>query len=120
MEVIILAGGLGTRLRSVVSEVPKCMATVAGKPFLLYLLKYLTRYDVSKVILSLGHLRGIVIEWIDEIGDVFAFIANLTDFDNFGKGAFIKSYTSFLYLIYKALSFLHVCMLLGGILKRGG
>lgn len=32
-EVIILAGGLGTRLRSVVSDVPKCMAPVAGKPF---------------------------------------------------------------------------------------
>ena len=30
---IILAGGLGTRLRSVVSDVPKCMAPVAGKPF---------------------------------------------------------------------------------------
>lgn len=73
MEVIILAGGLGTRLRSVVSEVPKCMAPVAGKPFLWYLLKYLTRYDVSKVILSLGHLRDIVIEWIDEIGDEFPF-----------------------------------------------
>ena len=36
-EVIILAGGLGTRLRSVVSDVPKCMAPVAGKPFLWYL-----------------------------------------------------------------------------------
>lgn len=33
MEVIILAGGLGTRLRSVVDKVPKCMAPVAGKPF---------------------------------------------------------------------------------------
>ena len=51
MEVIILAGGLGTRLRSVVSEVPKCMAPIAGKPFLWYILKYLTRYNVSKVIL---------------------------------------------------------------------
>ena len=52
MEVIILAGGLGTRLRSVVSEVPKCMAPIAGKPFLWYILKYLTKYNVSKVILT--------------------------------------------------------------------
>ena len=59
MEVIILAGGLGTRLRSVVSEVPKCMAPVAGKPFLWYLLKYLTKYDVNKVILSVGYLREV-------------------------------------------------------------
>lgn len=73
MEVIILAGGLGTRLRSVVSEVPKCMAPVAGKPFLWYLLKYLTRYDVSRVILSVGYLREVIFKWIDEVGDEFPF-----------------------------------------------
>ena len=73
MEVIILAGGLGTRLRSVVSEVPKCMASVAGKPFLWYLLKYLTRYNVSKVVLSVGYLREIIFKWIDKIRDEFPF-----------------------------------------------
>ena len=66
MEVVILAGGLGTRLRSVVSEVPKCMAPVAVKPFLWYLLKSLTRFDVSRVILSVGYLREVIIKWIDE------------------------------------------------------
>lgn len=39
-ECIILAGGLGTRLQSVVSDVPKCMAEVAEKPFLNYLFDY--------------------------------------------------------------------------------
>lgn len=73
MEVIILAGGLGTRLRSVVSEVPKCMAPVAGKPFLWYLLKYLTRYDVDRVILSVGYLREVIFKWIDEVQDEFPF-----------------------------------------------
>ena len=73
MEVIILAGGLGTRLRSVVSEVPKCMAPVAGKPFLWYLLKYLSRYDVSRVILSVGYLREVIFKWIDEVKDEFSF-----------------------------------------------
>ena len=67
MEVIILAGGLGTRLRSVVSEVPKCMAPVAGKPFLWYLLKYLARYDVSRVILSVGYLKEVIFKWVDEV-----------------------------------------------------
>ena len=58
MEVIILAGGLGTRLRSTIgNEIPKCMAPIDGKPFLWYLLKYLTRYKVSHVVLSVGHLR---------------------------------------------------------------
>lgn len=73
MEVIILAGGLGTRLRSVVSEVPKCMAPVAGKPFLWYLLQYLKRYDVSRVILSVGYLRDVIFRWIDEVRDEFPF-----------------------------------------------
>ena len=35
-EVIILAGGLGTRLRSVIDDVPKCMAPVAGRPFMVF------------------------------------------------------------------------------------
>ena len=48
MEVIILAGGFGTRLRSVVNEVPKCMAPIANKPFLWYLLKYLTKFEDRK------------------------------------------------------------------------
>lgn len=73
MEVIILAGGLGTRLRSIVSEVPKCMAPVAGKPFLWYLLKYLTRFDVSKVVLSVGYLREVIFRWIDEVKGEFPF-----------------------------------------------
>ena len=73
MEVIILAGGLGTRLRSVVSEVPKCMAPVAGKPFLWYLLKYLTRYEVDRVILSVGYLREVIFKWIEEVKEEFPF-----------------------------------------------
>lgn len=73
MEVIILAGGLGTRLRSVVSEVPKCMAPVAGKPFLWYLLQYLKRYDVSRVILSVGYLREVIFSWIDTVRNQFPF-----------------------------------------------
>ncbi len=73
MEVIILAGGLGTRLRSVVSEVPKCMAPVGGKPFLWYLLKYLSAYDVQKVILSVGYLKEVIYQWIEENKDSFPF-----------------------------------------------
>lgn len=73
MEVIILAGGLGTRLRSVVADVPKCMAPVAGKPFLWYLLKYLTRYRVSRVILSVGYLRQVIFDWVDQHKEEFPF-----------------------------------------------
>jgi len=73
MEAVILAGGLGTRLRSVVSEVPKCMAPVAGKPFLWHLLHYLSGSGVDKVILSVGYLREVIFDWIDKNGKQFPF-----------------------------------------------
>lgn len=64
MDVVILAGGLGTRLRSVVSEVPKCMAPVGGRPFLWYLLEQLRHYSVGRVILSVGYLREVIQDWV--------------------------------------------------------
>ena len=74
MEVIILAGGLGTRLRSEVKDVPKCMAPVAGKPFLWYLLTDLKKYkEVTRVILSVGYLREVIFEWIPTVQDDFPF-----------------------------------------------
>lgn len=55
MEAIILAGGLGTRLRSVVQDVPKPMAPVAGRPFLEYLLEHLSKQGLKRAILSVGY-----------------------------------------------------------------
>lgn len=65
MEAIILAGGLGTRLRSVTGEVPKCLAPVDGKPFLQYLLEWLSRYEVKHVVFSVGYLREQVIAFVE-------------------------------------------------------
>ncbi len=73
MDAIILAGGLGTRLSSVVHDIPKCMAPVAGHPFLYYLLRYLSKYPIDKVILSVGHLRGHIFTWIDSCYRQFPF-----------------------------------------------
>lgn len=56
-EAIILAGGFGTRLRHVVSDVPKPMAPVCGRPFLEYLLDHLNQYHFDHVILSTGYLH---------------------------------------------------------------
>ena len=53
---LILAGGLGTRLRSVVSDVPKPMAPVGGRPFLEWLMDYWINQGVSRFILSLGYM----------------------------------------------------------------
>lgn len=51
---IILCGGLGTRLRSAVSDRPKCMALVKGRPFLEYQLKWLKSKGIKRVILAVG------------------------------------------------------------------
>jgi D-glycero-alpha-D-manno-heptose 1-phosphate guanylyltransferase len=55
MEAIILAGGMGTRLRKTVADLPKPMAPVNGKPFLYYVMSWLKNYNVEKVILSTGY-----------------------------------------------------------------
>lgn len=60
MEVIILAGGKGRRLKSIVKKVPKPMADINGKPFLLYIFDYLLRYDISSVILSVGYKKEVI------------------------------------------------------------
>lgn len=54
-EAIILAGGFGTRLQTVVSEVPKPMADMDGRPFLHYLLVYLKKNRFDKIIFSVGY-----------------------------------------------------------------
>ncbi|MFO0433211.1 MAG: nucleotidyltransferase family protein [bacterium] len=59
---IILAGGLGTRLRTVVSNVPKVLAPVAGRPFLHHLLRRLDAAGFVRVVLAVGYLRDLVME----------------------------------------------------------
>jgi D-glycero-alpha-D-manno-heptose 1-phosphate guanylyltransferase len=59
---IILAGGLGTRLQSVVKDIPKPMAEVAGRPFLDWLLDDLHRQGIREVILSVGYRQDVIRE----------------------------------------------------------
>jgi len=67
-EAIILAGGFGTRLREVVSDVPKPMAPICGKPFLEYLLQGLSNQEINHFILSTGYMGNIIREYF---GDKF-------------------------------------------------
>ena len=65
-EAIVLAGGFGTRLQTVVKEVPKPMAPVAGKPFLQYILDYLIAHKVTHVVLAVGYLRETIIDYFGD------------------------------------------------------
>lgn len=60
MDAIILAGGFGKRLQSIVRDVPKPMAGIQGKPFLAYLIEYLSRQGFNKVLLSVGYKHEII------------------------------------------------------------
>jgi len=65
-EAIILAGGLGTRLRSVVANAPKCMAPVAGQPFLKHVIRYLLSRGIDKFIFSLGYMHEKVEQFLSD------------------------------------------------------
>ncbi len=64
MEAIILAGGLGTRLKPCVENLPKPLAPIGGKPFLRYLLDYLYVNGVHRAIISTGYKAETVEEFI--------------------------------------------------------
>ncbi len=63
---IILAGGLGTRLRSAVPDLPKCMAPVAGKPFLAHVLDHFIKQGIPEFIFSLGYRHEAIVEFLDK------------------------------------------------------
>ena len=65
-ECIILAGGFGTRLKSSVPDLPKCMAPINGKPFLQYLIDYLIQQGVRSFIFSLGYLHEFIESFLQE------------------------------------------------------
>lgn len=69
-EVIILAGGFGTRLRQVVSDVPKPMAPMdeKGTPFLAFVMHRLALQGIRRVVLSVGYMAGIIQQYF---GDSF-------------------------------------------------
>lgn len=63
-EAVVLAGGMGTRLRPVVSDLPKPLAAVAGRPFLSHLLDFLESQGVRRVVLSVGYRGDLIVKAI--------------------------------------------------------
>lgn len=61
---LILAGGLGARLRPVYNRGPKCLAPVGGRPFLEYLLRWIQSAGVQDLILCVGHKRAQIRNWL--------------------------------------------------------
>jgi MurNAc alpha-1-phosphate uridylyltransferase len=70
LPVVILAGGLATRLGPLAQSVPKCLVDVGGEPFLIHQLRQLHERGVREVLCCLGHLGEQV---VDSVGDGTAF-----------------------------------------------
>ena len=71
MQAILLAGGLGTRLRSVVSDRPKPMALIENRPFMEYVVHELSKYGVTDIIFAVGY-KGTMVEEYFRDGKGFA------------------------------------------------
>jgi len=89
VEAIVLAGGLGTRLRTVISEIPKPMAPIDEKPFLEYILKYLSNNGIKKIILSVGYKWEVIKEYFGEKYKDIELVYNIEK-EQLGTGGAIK------------------------------
>jgi len=65
---VILAGGLGTRLRPIVSDKPKILADICDRPFVTFLLDQLVMADIRDVVLCTGYMAD---EIYEKLGDAY-------------------------------------------------
>lgn len=63
MEAIILAGGMGTRLQNIISDVPKPMAPVNGRPLLQYILSQMSNYNFGHIVLAVGYKSEVIVKY---------------------------------------------------------
>lgn len=70
VDVLVLAGGLGTRIQGVLGDTPKVLAPIGDKPYLDHLLGWLASFGARRVVLSLGHLADAVIAHVQGRGGI--------------------------------------------------
>jgi D-glycero-alpha-D-manno-heptose 1-phosphate guanylyltransferase len=63
IDVVILCGGLGTRLRGIINDRPKVMAEINGRPFLDILINYIKRFGFTRFILCVGYMGNVIKEY---------------------------------------------------------
>jgi D-glycero-alpha-D-manno-heptose 1-phosphate guanylyltransferase len=88
-EAIILAGGLGTRLKDTVPDLPKCIAPVTGRPFLFYVINYLRSQGIEKFVFSLGYKHEIIEEYLNNQFPTLNFQCSIED-EPLGTGGAIQ------------------------------
>lgn len=66
MQAIVLAGGLGTRLKSIVQDLPKPMAPINDKPFLEFIFEYLKKQGIEEIILAVSYKYEVIQEYFKD------------------------------------------------------
>ncbi len=115
MQSLILAGGLGTRLRPVLGETPKPMAPLAGRPFLEYLLLQLRRDGLRQVVLLTGSGSAAVRQYFRDGRDWGISIAYSDESEPLGTGGAVRHALPLLegtrFLVMNGDSFFDISML---------
>ena len=60
MKVVILAGGLGTRLSEYTKKIPKPMVVLSGKPIIYYIMKHYSNYGFNNFIIASGYKQNVI------------------------------------------------------------
>jgi NDP-sugar pyrophosphorylase family protein len=117
MQAVILAGGVGTRLRPLTEKLPKAMIPVHGRPFLEYQLNLLKKGGISNVVLCIGYLGdkikehfgdgkgfGLKISYSDEGGKLLGTAGALKKAESLLEDEFFLTYgDAYLMLDYKGV-----------------
>ena len=90
-EAIILAGGKGTRLKSVLDDRPKPMAIIRGKPFIEWILLMLKRQGIQRVVICTGHLSEIVESYFGDSRNINMEITFARDPFPLGTGGAVRN-----------------------------
>jgi len=91
LTAVILAGGLGTRLSSVVKDIPKCMALIRGRPFLEYQIQYLMIQGIHNIVLCVAHLKDKIMKYFSDGREFGVRIQYAVEKELLGTGGAIKN-----------------------------
>ena len=91
MQAVLLAGGLGTRLRSVVSDRPKPMALIEGRPFMEYVIRGLARHGITDIIFAVGYKGSMVEEHFKDGTDMGSHVSYAYEEELLGTAGAIKN-----------------------------
>lgn len=67
MKAFLLAAGLGTRLRPVTENIPKCLVPINGRPLLYFWLRSFEKYGISEVLINMHHFPELILNYLNDV-----------------------------------------------------